>query len=90
MLEAEPLGTIVPMEWKQRPPSPAAAAEALPRLLARMVEAGLCDFALSALTAWGRRELPPSELLDLCQTYAAVAGLRERGGERAADRLSGR
>lgn len=38
------------------------------------------DFAIDAVTAWGRREMEPGDLLDLCRTYAAVAGLRAEGG----------
>lgn len=71
------MGTIIRVEPGRRGRPVTTAAEALPRVLASLIEAGMADFALGAVTAWGRRELPPAELLELCQTYAAVAGLRE-------------
>jgi hypothetical protein len=49
--------------------------EELPLMLSRLLAAGATDFARVALDAWGRNELAPEELLELCTTYAAVAGL---------------
>lgn len=51
------------------------ARDQLPLLLSRLLEAGATDFTKVALDAWGRRELEPDELVELCTTYAAVAGL---------------
>jgi len=73
---------IIRVEKHRRAGDGASAADVLPRLLADLIAAGQGDFALGAVTAWGRQELAPAEVLDLCQTYAAVAGLRE-----AAERL---
>lgn len=47
----------------------------LPLVLSRLLEAGATDFARVALDAWGKNEMEPEELLELCATYAAVAGL---------------
>jgi hypothetical protein len=47
----------------------------LPLLLSRLLAAGATDFARIALDAWGNNELEPEELIELCSTYAAVAGL---------------
>lgn len=47
----------------------------LPLMLAQLLAAGATDFARVALDAWGRHELEPEELVDLCRTYANVAGL---------------
>ena len=44
-------------------------------VLARLLAAGATDFTRIALDAWGRHEMEPDELLELCTTYAAVAGL---------------
>ncbi|HYG60340.1 MAG TPA: hypothetical protein VD902_19900 [Symbiobacteriaceae bacterium] len=49
--------------------------EELPLVLSRLLAAGATDFARIALDAWGKHELEPEELLELCTTYAAVAGL---------------
>lgn len=53
----------------------ATPREQLPLLLSRLLKAGATDFTRVALDAWGRRELDPDELVELCTTYAAVAGL---------------
>lgn len=49
--------------------------EELPLVLSRLLAAGATDFARVALDAWGKHEIEPEELLELCATYAAVAGL---------------
>lgn len=49
--------------------------EELPLVLSRLLAAGATDFARVALDAWGKHEMEPEELLELCATYAAVAGL---------------
>ena len=54
---------------------PRTARQQLPLLLAQLLEAGATDFARIALDAWGREELDPEELVELCNTYASVAGL---------------
>ena len=51
------------------------AGEQLPLLLSQLLAAGATDFARVALDAWSRRELEPDELVELCATYAAVAGV---------------
>lgn len=55
----------------------AVAAAALPRVLAGMIEAGLQEAALAAISAWGRGETTPEDILDWCHTCAAVAGVRD-------------
>lgn len=47
----------------------------LPLVLARLLAAGATEFARVALDAWGNEEMDPVELLELCATYASVAGL---------------
>ena len=69
------MGTIIRVEPQRQARAGATAAETLPRVLAALIAAGEREFALGAVTAWGRRELPAAEVLNLCQTYAAVAGL---------------
>jgi len=49
--------------------------EQLPLMLAQLLAAGATDFTRVALDAWGKHELEPDELMDLCITYADVAGL---------------
>lgn len=49
--------------------------EQLPQVLARLLAAGATEFTRVALDAWGNRSIEPDELLELCTTYAAVAGL---------------
>lgn len=48
----------------------------LPRLLARLIEAGLADVAANVLNAWGREEINHDQALEFCATMAAVAGLK--------------
>ncbi|MDB4897699.1 MAG: hypothetical protein JWN15_3961 [Firmicutes bacterium] len=72
------MGVVVAIESRRseryihKPADPRAA---LPLVLSRLLEAGATEFTRIALDAWGKRELEPEELLDLCATYAAVAGL---------------
>lgn len=72
------MGVVVAIESRRsgryirKPDDPKAA---LPLVLSRLLEAGATEFTRVALDAWGKRELEPEELLDLCATYAAVAGL---------------
>lgn len=78
------MGTIVlmsgrPPERRRLAQSRTTANDVLPRVLAALIAAGQGNFALEAVSAWGRQEVAADELLDLCQTYAAVAGLREQG-----------
>ncbi|HWI50986.1 MAG TPA: hypothetical protein VNT01_02445 [Symbiobacteriaceae bacterium] len=54
--------------------------EELPLMLSRLLAAGATDFARVALDAWGKQEMEPEELLELCATYAAVAGLENVAG----------
>lgn len=44
-------------------------------MLARLLAAGATDFTRVALDAWGKQEMEPEELMELCETYASVAGL---------------
>jgi hypothetical protein len=53
----------------------APVEQALPRVLSALLAAGATEFTKIALEAWGRAEIEPVELLELCQTYASVAGL---------------
>jgi hypothetical protein len=53
----------------------APVEQALPRVLSALLAAGATEFTKIALEAWGRSEIEPKELLELCQTYASVAGL---------------
>ena len=72
------MGLIVPLEprrsAKQRL-NVATPRHELPLVLARLLAAGATDFTRVALDAWGRHEIEPEELLELCTTYASVAGL---------------
>jgi len=72
------MGLIVPLEPRRSArlkPSGRAPKQELPLMLARLLAAGATDFTRVALDAWGRREIEPEELLELCATYASVAGL---------------
>lgn len=51
-----------------------APQDELALVLARLLAAGATDFTRVALDAWGNHELEPEELMELCATYAAVAG----------------
>ena len=72
------MGLIVPLESrrsaKQRLNVTTPRHELL-LILARLLAAGATDFTRVALDAWGRHEIEPEELLELCTTYASVAGL---------------
>lgn len=61
-----------PVDWRSH-----HAREALPRLLAGLIEAGMEEVAVAAITTWGRGEADPKDILEWCHTYAAVAGLRD-------------
>jgi hypothetical protein len=72
------MGVVVELEARRRNSRRLqrfGPGEELPLMLARLLEAGATDFARVALDAWGRQEMEPEELLELCVTYAAVAGL---------------
>jgi hypothetical protein len=60
---------------RTRQPVRAPAEHSLPLVLANLLAAGATDFTRIALDAWGREEIGERELLELCQTYASVAGL---------------
>lgn len=51
------------------------ARKELPLILSQLLAAGATDFTRIALDAWGKQEMDADELLELCATYAAVAGL---------------
>lgn len=72
------MGRVVTMESRRLPRQSRKAVgprEQLPLILARLLAAGATDFTRIALDAWGNQELEPEELLELCTTYASVAGL---------------
>lgn len=71
------MGVIIELEPRRqsRGRSRPVPREELPLVLSRLLAAGATDFARVALDAWGKREMEPEELLELCATYAAVAGL---------------
>jgi hypothetical protein len=73
------MGTIIDLQARrtvrQSKPVVMAAKDKLPLVLSQLLAAGATDFARVALDAWGKQELDPEELLELCATYAAVAGL---------------
>lgn len=48
----------------------------LPRLLARLIEAGMTPVAIDVLNALGRNEMNQEEALEFCATIAAVAGIK--------------
>lgn len=71
------MGVLIDLEHRrqahlQRKSGP---KEELPLILSRLLAAGATDFTRIALDAWGKREMDADELLELCATYAAVAGL---------------
>lgn len=71
------MGVVIDLEqrrhaqWQRK----AGPREELPLILSRLLAAGATDFTRIALDAWGKREMEPEDLLELCATYAAVAGL---------------
>lgn len=73
-----PVCKVIELESRRRFALPLAEAnprKELPLVLARLLAAGATDFTRVALDAWGKQEMAPEELLELCVTYAAVAGL---------------
>ena len=71
------MGMVIDLQVRRssRQKAVLSAKEELPLVLSRLLAAGATDFARVALDAWGKQELDPEELLELCATYAAVAGL---------------
>jgi hypothetical protein len=72
------VGVVVPLQRRQssiRKGRPVQAPQELPLLLARLLAAGATEFTRVALDAWANQELNEEELVELCSTYAAVAGL---------------
>ncbi|HYF95988.1 MAG TPA: hypothetical protein VD969_27565 [Symbiobacteriaceae bacterium] len=71
------MGVVIELETRRtaRGRAMLGPREELPLVLSRLLAAGATDFARVALDAWGKREMEPEELLELCATYAAVAGL---------------
>lgn len=71
------VGMVVDLDSRRRrqPQRPGEARERLPQVLAHLLAAGATDFTRIALDAWGKQSIDPDELLELCTTYAAVAGL---------------
>lgn len=60
---------------RTRQPARAPAEQSLPLVLAALLAAGATEFTRIALDAWGRSEIGPGEILELCEAYASVAGL---------------
>jgi hypothetical protein len=48
------------------------AKEALPEMLARLVQAGMGEVALEAICLWGTGQREPDELLSICEEAVAV------------------
>lgn len=72
------MGVVIPLEDRRprrRSPKPPTPGQRLPLMLAQLLAAGATDFARVALDAWGKQEIEPEELMELCSTYASVAGL---------------
>jgi hypothetical protein len=72
------VGLVIQLESRRPPNSKrtsVAPRDQLPLMLARLLAAGATDFTRVALDAWGKQEIEPEELVELCTTYAAVAGL---------------
>ncbi len=72
------MGLVIPMESRKpvrRKLQQVPNRQELPLMLARLLAAGATDFTRVALDAWGKHELEPEELMELCETYASVAGL---------------
>jgi hypothetical protein len=72
------MGVVVELQARRRMVRgcpKASPKQELPLVLSRLLAAGATDFARVALDAWGKHEMDPEELLELCATYAAVAGL---------------
>jgi len=75
------MGVVVDLNRRRRAvrrPKPATTDSELALALFNLLEAGATDFTRVALSAWGRRELDAEEILELCATYASVAGLETR------------
>jgi hypothetical protein len=71
------VGTVIDLASRRLPQGKdrETAYAQLPRVLAQLLAAGATEFTRVALDAWGNRSVEPDELLELCSTYAAVAGL---------------
>jgi hypothetical protein len=51
------------------------AKEALPGVLATMIEHGEHEFVIRAVMLWGSGEMEAHEVMAMCEEYAAVAGI---------------
>jgi len=73
------MGQVISIETRRRYPAHhrqrGNEREQLPLMLAQLLAAGATDFTRVALDAWGKHELEPEEIMDLCITYADVTGL---------------
>ncbi|MFZ5827703.1 MAG: hypothetical protein ACOY94_25650 [Bacillota bacterium] len=71
------MGMLIAFDSRRRQmlKRPEEAQDRLPQILAQLLAAGATDFTRVALDAWGNRSIEPDELLELCTTYATVAGL---------------
>lgn len=70
------MGNLIDLETRRFSRKRTAyAGKELPLVLSRLLAAGATDFTRIALDAWGNHEMDAEELLELCATYAAVAGL---------------
>lgn len=55
------------------------AREALPVVLAQLIEAGETDLVLRAVALWGSGEMEPHEILGMVEEMAAVCGIKTVG-----------
>lgn len=55
------------------------AREALPGVLATLVEHGEREFVIRAVMLWGSGEMEAHEVLAMCEEYSAVAGIQPVG-----------
>lgn len=71
------MGLVIPLESRRARRADRRlirADQQLPLMLAQLLAAGATDFARVALDAWGKQEMQAEELVELCSTYASVAG----------------
>lgn len=70
------MGMLIDIGSRRRPQACGQKVQAeLPQVLAKLLAAGATEFTRVALDAWGNHSMEPDELLELCTTYASVAGL---------------
>lgn len=73
------MGLVIPLEsrrFRRTSRRLVSADQQLPLMLAQLLAAGATDFTRVALDAWGKQEMAAEELVELCTTYASVAGFQ--------------